>query len=107
MFVFSEQPPQHTLKCISPCRPAPQWGRGSAVWPRSTLFALSERGDYLSGAKQVPEDSSDVQSQLKTSCTAATLMAKDKGDDGFKKRAHCTGEMEGKLVFLFPAHVSW
>lgn len=71
------------------------------------MFVLSERGDYLSGAKQVPEDSSDVQSQLKTSCTAATLMAKDKGDDGFKKRAHCTGEMEGKLVFLFPAHVSW
>lgn len=59
------------------------------------------------GLDKCPEDSRDVQRQLKTSCTAATLMAKDKGADGLKKRAHCTGEMEGKLVFLFPAHVSW
>lgn len=32
-----------------------------------------------------PEDSSSVQRQLKTTCTAATLMAKDKGADGLKK----------------------
>lgn len=50
----SEHPPQHTLRCTGPCSPAPPWGRGSTVWPRSTLFVVSERGDYMSGARQVP-----------------------------------------------------
>lgn len=44
---------------------------------------------------------------MKTSHTVATLMAKNEGADGLTKKAHCMREMEGKLLFLFPVHVSW
>lgn len=53
-FVFNKQAPQHILKCISPYIPELQWSRGKAAQPRSTLFVQSERGNCLTGAKQVP-----------------------------------------------------
>lgn len=82
-------------------------GQGRAVRPRSNLFVQGERGDYVTGAKQVP-----WKFKLRPEIDENKLYygrsdGKDKGADGLKKKAHCTREMKGKLLFLFPVHVSW
>lgn len=82
-------------------------GQGRAVQPTSNLFVQSEREDYVTGAKQVPWKFKLPPETDENKLHYGHSDGKDKGADGLKKKAHCTREMKGKLLFLFPVHVIW